>query len=97
MLKPVNTFLTNEGNNMKSRDFCYWLQGWFELNRTTGNQKDVTPETLEMIEKHLSLVFRHEIDPSMGDREHVEDLNKMHNDPSYVPFVHYSDSFLASC
>lgn len=34
-----------------------------------------------MIEKHLSLVFVHEIDPSYGDKVHTDKLNKIHNDP----------------
>ncbi len=32
-----------------------------------------------MIKKHLALVFKHEIDPSMGDEEHQKVLNKIHN------------------
>lgn len=45
---------------MKSTEFCYWLQGMFEL---------ADPETLdehqtELIKRHLNMVFLHEIDPS---------------------------------
>jgi hypothetical protein len=50
---------------MTSRDFCYWLQGYFEL---MGNGAPVTDEQAEIIRNHLALVFHHEIDPSMkGD------------------------------
>ncbi len=42
---------------MTSRDFCFWLQGYFEL----GN-KTLTGEQVEMIQDHLNLVFVHEID-----------------------------------
>ena len=52
---------------MKSRDFCYWLQGWFELNKTVDHREGASKETLELIEKHLSMVFLHEIDPSFPE------------------------------
>ena len=29
--------------------------------------------------KHLNLVFKHEIDPSMGGEAHQNELNKIHN------------------
>lgn len=40
-------------------DFCYWLQGYFELT----NSNELTPEQVVMIRKHLNLVFLHTIDP----------------------------------
>lgn len=48
---------------MTSRDFCYWLQGALEL---FGTAQGLTPEQLALIQKHLALVFVHEIDPSAG-------------------------------
>jgi hypothetical protein len=42
---------------MTPENFCYWLQGWFELNRTVDHREGATPETLKMIEDHLKLVF----------------------------------------
>lgn len=66
---------------MTSRDFCYWLQGFFEIRQATGTvDAGLTPEQSKMIEKHLSLVFKHEIDPSYGDVKHQEELNKLHNE-----------------
>lgn len=44
---------------MTARDFCYWLQGHFELSGVGP----LTAEQAEMIRRHLSLVFLHEIDP----------------------------------
>ena len=44
---------------MNTIDFCYWLQGHFELNP----DKPLTPEQTEAIKNHLNLVFKHEIDP----------------------------------
>lgn len=60
---------------MTSRDFAYWLQGYFEV----ANPKTIKEKEVEMIKKHLALVFKHEIDPSMGDKEHQEKLNDIHN------------------
>lgn len=63
---------------MKSRDFVYWLQGFFELQ----NPEVINKERTEMIKNHLSLVFKHEIDPSMGGPEHQKELNDTHNKPT---------------
>lgn len=59
---------------MTARDFCFWLQGHFELN----GDKAITAEQSTVIRKHLSLVFTHEIDPSMGGPEKQEKLNEAH-------------------
>lgn len=48
---------------MTSRDFCYWLQGYFEIS----SSKSLGERETEAIKRHLALVFRHEIDPSMPD------------------------------
>ncbi len=60
---------------MTSRDFAYWLQGYFEIS----NPKTISEQETEMIKKHLNLVFKHEIDPSMGDAKHQQVLNEVHN------------------
>lgn len=60
---------------MSSRDFCYWLQGFFELSATANLDKD---QTL-VIKNHLHMVFKHEIDPSAGSVHHQEELNDIHN------------------
>ena len=44
---------------MNAIDFCYWLQGHFELNPDIS----MTPEQTKLIKNHLNLVFKHEIDP----------------------------------
>lgn len=59
---------------MTSRDFCYWLQGLFEV----GNPKALDERQTEMVKSHLALVFVHEIDPSAGDAAHQAKLNKLH-------------------
>lgn len=60
---------------MTSRDFCYWLQGHFELN---GTDAGMTPKQAALVQKHLSLVFIHEIDPSAGDEDMQAKLNEVH-------------------
>lgn len=42
-----------KNNNMTSRDFVYWLQGFFEIE----NPESITPEQTKMIKNHLNLVF----------------------------------------
>ena len=42
---------------MTPEQFCYWLQGWFELNKTIDHREGATPETLKVIEDHLQTVF----------------------------------------
>lgn len=64
---------------MTSRDFAYWLQGFFEISNTNT----ITTEQTKMIKKHLNLVFKHEIDPSMGDEKHQQELNNIHNSYSF--------------
>ena len=44
---------------MNTIDFCYWLQGYFEISGTT----EINAEQSEVIQNHLNLVFKHEIDP----------------------------------
>jgi hypothetical protein len=73
---------------MKSESFVYWLQGYFEIAQPT----EIGPDETEMIKRHLNLVFKHEIDPSMGDEKHQQVLNEIHspsggkiNFPSFNP------------
>jgi hypothetical protein len=64
---------------MTSRDFCYWLQGYFEISQGTGHDA-IDGAQVEIIRKHLALVFKHEIDPSYGDEKHQTELNKIHGE-----------------
>ena len=60
---------------MKSRDFCFWLQGFFELS----DDQTISAAKAKMIQDHLALVFKHEIDPAMGDEKHQAELNDIHS------------------
>lgn len=61
---------------MTSRDFCYWLQGHFEISKCERMDKT----QLAMVKRHLTLVFKHEIDPSYG--EDPKTMQAIHDEPS---------------
>lgn len=65
---------------MTSRDFCFWLQGFFEL-RAPAQDSGLTLEQSRAIQRHLALVFEHEIDPSMGTAKAQQTLNAIHGHP----------------
>lgn len=55
---------------MKADQFCFWLQGLFELTETkTLNEKQV-----QTIKNHLKLVFLYDIDPSYSDDKTVQQI-----------------------
>lgn len=65
---------------MTSRDFCYWLQGYFEISMADeeySERNGLTYDQQCVIKKHLAMVFLHEIDPSFGDNN--EALDRIHN------------------
>ena len=62
---------------MNSIDFCYWLQGYFELS----DVKMLDAKRVEILKNHLNLVFKHEMDP-LREREtttSVDVLNEVHS------------------
>lgn len=70
---------------MTSRDFCYWLQGYFEIvnPRSLASDQYLTNAQVEMVKRHLALVFKHEIDPSIdgGNPQAAAVLQAMHDGP----------------
>lgn len=58
---------------MKSVEFCYWLQGLFEL----GKPEALNAEQTDLVRRHLAMVFTHEIDPSYGPNDQKK-LNELH-------------------
>ena len=63
---------------MKAVEFCYWLQGYFEINeKKAGRDATLTEFQVETIKKHLAMVFKHEIDPSYPV-EQQKTLNNLH-------------------
>lgn len=58
---------------MTSKEFCYWLQGYFEIS---GKDKPgLTEQQRVCIERHLSMVFHHEIDPSYADGKKLDQIH----------------------
>lgn len=70
--------MKKESKTMTSVNFCYWLQGLFEL----GSPEALTAEQTEQIKRHLALVFKYEIDPQMGDENIQKALNEIHSPPT---------------
>ena len=62
---------------MTSRDFAYWLMGYFEISKT----EEISPDQVRMIKNHLNLVFTHEIDPSLdgGDEIKKQKMQLLHD------------------
>lgn len=61
---------------MTPQNFCYWLQGFFEITGT--DIKSLNEKQINMIKAHLRLVFRDSIDPSMGNTAHQQTLSQIH-------------------
>ncbi len=62
---------------MTAREFCYWLQGYFEIG---GKPPEIlTVEQVKAVRAHLAMVFKHDIDPSVGGPEKQKELNIIHN------------------
>lgn len=75
-----NPLKTVSGDEMTSRDFCYWLQGYFEVAERGGSRPEaLSPSQVEAVKAHLAMVFKHEIDPSFGDEKKQKELNDIHN------------------
>lgn len=70
----------HKGDTMTSRDFCYWLQGFLEIADPTDG---ISEGQTEIVKRHLSMVFAHEIDPSFP--AHQQDhLNQIHTRDSEI-------------
>lgn len=54
---------------MRPSEFCYWLQGYFELS----NAEELTVEQINEIKKHLRLVC-HPSTPTKDVSKYLQDL-----------------------
>lgn len=58
---------------MTPENFCYWLQGWFELNDVQGlDKREASIETVDVIKEHLALVFTKVTSTSVRNCENVQ-------------------------
>jgi hypothetical protein len=69
---------------MKASEFCYWLQGFFEIENERNPNVDLTKKQADVIQRHLALVFKHDIDPSQGTPEHQAELQAIHDGKSKI-------------
>lgn len=63
---------------MKATEFCYWLQGYLEITFTRKKHLTLTTEQVKVIQKHLNMIFLHDIDKQYP-LEEQEKLNHLHN------------------
>ncbi len=64
---------------MTSEQFCFWLQGFYELAEPT----ELSGYQVDLIKKHLDMVFLHEITPSYG--KDAAPLEAVHDAPKPTP------------
>jgi len=67
----INNNINLKLNTLKSTEFAYWLQGFFELSDTNT---PLTEKQVQTIKNHLKLVFLHEIDPSYSNDPTVQKI-----------------------
>lgn len=58
---------------MKATEFCYWLQGMFELTEV----KSLDEQQTDLIRRHLAMAFKHDID-QRPSKEEQQTLNTIH-------------------
>ena len=66
---------------MQASEFCYWLQGYFELS---GGEETISKEQAKAIKRHLDLVFVHDLDP----KQVAEKLQQIHDGTGKNPNEH---------
>lgn len=74
---------------MKSRDFCYWLQGLFEVGELT----ELNAKQVATIRQHLNMVFIHEIDPSfpVDQQQALDEAHKPRQQTGWSSDIHNFD------
>jgi hypothetical protein len=58
---------------MNTQDFCYWLQGFFELS----GEDNLTPQQVKVIKEHLQLAFKKETTETVKKESIDEFLDRM--------------------
>tara|TARA_R110002020_G_scaffold441478_2_gene652255 strand:+ start:1471 stop:1704 length:234 start_codon:yes stop_codon:yes gene_type:complete len=77
---------------MNSIDFCYWLQGAFELS----DSDSITDKQVRTIKDKLNSVFLHEIDP-LRESETTATKEELNNAHSGNASVSITNDPLARC
>jgi hypothetical protein len=71
---------------MNELNFAYWLQGYFELSKVNGEVK-LTQEQINMIDRHLNLVFNKVTDIKLEALRDVKEAPEPLNVPATKVFV----------
>ena len=74
---------------MKSRDFCYWAQGFFEISEVSNKNITLNSSQIELMKKHLDMVFSFE--NVVQENIKKPEYDKLKNLPNYTydPGVRY--------
>lgn len=77
---------------MTAVQFCYWLQGYFEIGGSTPEEPGaINSQQSAMIQRHLALVFKHDIDPKQGPPAHQAALQALHDGTDHLFCTNESD------
>lgn len=64
---------------MTATEFAYWLQGFFELSAASiDGVVPLSAAQVDIVRRHLAMVFVHDIDPKAGDEKAQATLNAIH-------------------
>jgi hypothetical protein len=74
---------------MNQQDFCYWLQGFAELN-----QDAPTPEQWESIKEHLALVFTKVTEPVLPPFPRPYQVGDVLGQPYYTPMPNLNPNII---
>lgn len=67
---------------MNAINFAYWLQGYLEIASAEDNTPELSYKQVAMIQRHLNLVFAHDIDPKTEpEPKKAAELQKLHDVP----------------
>jgi len=65
---------------MNAVNFAYWLQGYLELTSAGDKDFKLTDDQVKMIQRHLAMVFQHDIDPATEpDPAKAGELQRTHD------------------
>lgn len=65
---------------MNATEFCYWLQGLFELS----DVKSLDERQTDLVRRHLAMAFQHDIDQRPSPEQQAK-LNQIHHGPVTRP------------
>lgn len=68
---------------MQSRDFCFWLNGFFELG---GGADGFTTQQVALVKQHLALVFEHDASVNRGVGTHPAPQHPVPNPLPRFPY-----------